>query len=87
MLTNAIRNSVQTTSNEAFLISNNVAQLTGKALRLEVDNYKWNAFPTLWEGLYESLTDVEAAHALAREANNQAMQGRYWCLNHGFTVS
>lgn len=80
LLTNAIRNSVQTTSNEAFLISNNVAQLTGKALRLEVDNYKWNAFPTLWEGLYESLTDVEAALALASEANNPAMQGALMVL-------
>ena len=80
LLTNAIRNSVQTTSNEAFLISNNVAQLTGKAVRLEVDNYKWNAFPTLWEGLYESLTDIEAAHALAKEANNPAMQGALMVL-------
>ena len=80
LLTNAIRNSVQITSNEAFLISNNVAQLTGKALRLEVDNYKWNAFPTLWEGLYESLTDVEAALALAKEADNSAMQGALMVL-------
>ena len=75
LLTNAIRKSVQTTSNEAFLISNNVAQLTAKALRLEVDNYNWNAFPTLWEGLYESLTDVEAALSIAKATDNSAMEG------------
>lgn len=75
LLTNAIQNSVQTTSNEAFLLSNNIAQLTGKALRLEVDTYKWNAFPTLWEGLYESLTDIEAGLSLATNSNNPAMQG------------
>ena len=75
LFTNAIRNSVQTTSNEAFLLSNNIAQLTGKALRLEADNYNWNAFPTLWEGLYGSLTDVEGALVIAESENNQAMKG------------
>jgi hypothetical protein len=75
LFTNAIRNSVQTTSNEAFLLSNNIAQLTGKALRLEADNYNWNAFPTLWEGLYGSLTDVEGALLIAESENNQAMKG------------
>src|SRR5210317_1849649 len=75
LLTNAIRNSVQTTSNEAFLLSNNIAQLTGKALRAEVDSYNWNAFPTVWEGLYNSLTDVESALSIATESQNNQMRG------------
>jgi hypothetical protein len=37
LFTSAIRTSVQTTSNEAFLLSNNIAQLTAKTLRAEVD--------------------------------------------------
>ena len=75
LLTTALRNSVQTTSNEAFLLSNNIAQLSGKALRAEVDNYNWNAFPTLWEGLYASLTDVESALAITTESQNEKAQG------------
>ncbi|MEN8666733.1 MAG: hypothetical protein ABF304_04775, partial [Flavobacteriaceae bacterium] len=58
LFTSALRNAVKTTSNESFLLGNNIAQLTAKTLRAEVDFYKWNAFPTLWEGLYESLTDL-----------------------------
>ncbi len=75
LLTTALRNSVQTTSNEAFLLSNNIAQLSGKALRAEVDNYNWNAFPTLWEGLYGSLTDIESALNIASAAGNEKAQG------------
>ena len=75
LFTNAIRNSVQTTSNEAFLLSNNIAQLTGKALRAEVDSYNWNAFPTVWEGLYTSLTDIESALSIATASQNNQMQG------------
>jgi len=75
LLTTALRNSVQTTSNEAFLLSNNIAQLSGKALRAEVDNYNWNAFPTLWEGLYGSLTDIESALNIASASGNEKAQG------------
>ena len=75
LLTTALRNSVQTTSNEAFLLSNNIAQLSGKALRAEVDNYNWNAFPTLWEGLYGSLTDIESALNIASASGNEKTQG------------
>jgi len=75
LFTNAIRNSVQTTSNEAFLLSNNIAQLTGKALHAEVDSYNWNAFPTVWEGLYTSLTDIESALSIATASQNSQMQG------------
>ncbi len=75
LLTTALRNSVQTTSNEAFLLSNNIAQLSGKALRAEVDNYNWNAFPTLWEGLYGSLTDIESALNISSVSGNEKTQG------------
>jgi len=75
LFTSAIRTSVQTTSNEAFLLSNNIAQLTAKTLRAEVDFYGWNAFPTVWEGLYESLTDLSSLISIAREENNDKMVG------------
>ena len=75
LFTSAIRTSVQTTSNEAFLLSNNIAQLTGKTLRLEVDFYGWNAFPTVWEGLYESLTDLRSLTKIAESENNNKMIG------------
>ena len=73
LFTSAIRTAVQTSSNESFLLANNIAQLTAKTLRTEVDSYNWNAFPTLWEGLYESLTDLEQVIAISEEnGNNQA---------------
>ncbi len=75
LFTSAIRTSVQTTSNEAFLLSNNIAQLTAKTLRAEVDFYGWNAFPTVWEGLYESLTDLKSLTAIATAENNNKMIG------------
>lgn len=75
LFTSAIRTSVQTTANEAFLLSNNIAQLTAKTLRAEVDFYGWNAFPTVWEGLYESLTDLNSLATIAAEENNNKMIG------------
>ena len=75
LFTSAIRTSVQTTSNEAFLLSNNIAQLTAKTLRAEVDFYGWNAFPTVWEGLYESLTELSSLISIAGEENNDKMVG------------
>ncbi len=75
LFTSAIRTSIQTTSNEAFLLSNNIAQLTAKTLRAEVDFYGWNAFPTVWEGLYESLTDINNAIELAQADENSKMEG------------
>jgi hypothetical protein len=75
LFTSAIRTSVQTTSNEAFLLSNNIAQLTAKTLRAEVDFYGWNAFPTVWEGLYESLTDLSSLISIAGEEKNDKMVG------------
>jgi len=74
LFSSALRKSVQTTSNEAFLLSNNIAQLTAKTLRAEVDFYNWNAFPTVWEGLYESLADLkEVVRVGTEEGNLQAV--------------
>ena len=75
LFTSALRTSVLTTSNEAFLLSNNIAQLTAKTLRAEVDFYGWNAFPTVWEGLYESLTDLQSLIGIAELDNNDQMIG------------
>jgi len=75
LLTSAIRNSVNTSVNESFLLGNNIAQLTAKTLRTEVGSYNWNAFPTVWEGMYESLTDVFAVEEIAIEQGNQPLEG------------
>ena len=74
LFTSALRKSVQTTSNEAFLLSNNAAQLTAKTLRAEVDFYNWNSFPTVWEGLYESLADLKSVVSIGTlEGNIQSV--------------
>ncbi len=75
LMTSAIRNSMNTMVNESFLLGNNAGQLTAKTLRNEVDAYNWNAFPTVWEGLYGSLTDVKQVEELAVEAGNEQLQG------------
>lgn len=75
LLSSAIRQSVNTMVNESFLLGNNAAQLTAKTLRTEVDAYNWNAFPTVWDGLYTSLTDVYSMERLATASGNEKMQG------------
>ncbi|MCB0587071.1 MAG: SusD/RagB family nutrient-binding outer membrane lipoprotein [Phaeodactylibacter sp.] len=75
LLTSAIRSSMNTMVTESFLLGNNAAQLTAKTLRTEVDAYNWNAFPTVWDGLYESLTDVYAVEEIALENGNENLQG------------
>lgn len=75
LFTSALRASMNTLVTESFLLGNNVAQLTTKTLRTEVDTYNWNAFPTVWEGLYESLTDVDAVERVAIEQGNSQLQG------------
>lgn len=75
LLTSAIRSSMNTMVTESFLLGNNAAQLTAKTLRTEVDAYNWNAFPTVWEGLYGSLTDVYSVEDLALEAGNEQLEG------------
>lgn len=69
------RDALNTTALESFLLANNVAQLTTKTLRTEVDVYNWNAFPTVWEGLYEALTDAQAVIEAAEVNGNEQQQG------------
>lgn len=75
LLASSIRQSVNAMVTESFLLGNNAGQLTAKTLRTEVDAYNWNAFPTVWEGLYESLTDLESMERIAVEQGNEPMQG------------
>lgn len=75
LMTSAIRNSVNTMVNESFLLGNNAAQLTAKTLRTEVDAYNWNAFPTVWEGMYGSLTDVFKIEEIAVSSENAPLEG------------
>lgn len=75
LLPGVIRTSVNTTQDAAFLVGNNAAQLTAKTLRLEVDAYNWNAFPTYWEGWYSSLTDLNIIEESALNSQNQALEG------------
>lgn len=75
LLTSAIRQSVNTSVNESFLLGNNIGQITSKTLRNEVDAYNWNAFPTVWEGFYGSLTDVYTVEDIAIENSNAHLEG------------
>ena len=75
LLTSGIRQSVNTSVNESYLLGNNIGQITAKTLRNEVDAYNWNAFPTVWEGFYESLTDIYAVEDIAIESGNAQLEG------------
>ena len=75
LLTSAMRSSMNTMVTESFLLGNNAAQLTAKTLRTEVDTYNWNAFPTVWEGLYKSLTDIYAVENEANRTKNEQLEG------------
>lgn len=75
LLTSAIRSSVNSMATESFLLGNNIAQLTAKTLRTEVDVYSWNAFPTVWTEMYNSLANVNDATRIAKEKGNSAMEG------------
>ncbi len=75
LMTSALRSSMDAMVTESFLLSNNIAQLTAKTLRLEVGSYNWNAFPTVWEALYGSLTDVHAVENQAIAEGNEQLQG------------
>lgn len=74
LMPSAIRQSVNTMVNESFLLGNNIGQLTSKTLRTEADTYNWNAFPTYWEGLYGSLTDVKGIERESIEAGNERQE-------------
>lgn len=75
LLPSAIRQSVNTLVTESFLLGNNIAQLTAKTLRTEVDDYRWNAFPTVWEGFYKGLTDIVVIEQKAVEDGNEVLEG------------
>lgn len=75
LLASSQKTAMNTLVTESFLLSNNAAQLTAKVLRLEVDLYNWNAFPTVWEGLYESLTDIKAVEEQAITTGNEQLEG------------
>ncbi len=74
LLTAGTRTMVNTMVNESFLLGNNIAQLTAKTLRAEVDIYSWNAFPTVWDGMYSGLTNVIEAEREANAAGNVKME-------------
>jgi len=75
LLTSTLRSTMNTMVTESFLLGNNAAQLTAKTLRTEVDTYNWNAFPTVWEGLYASLTDAHAVESIAKDQENEQLEG------------
>lgn len=75
LLPGAIRQSVNTAVDAAYLVGNNAAQLSAKTLRLEVDAYNWNAFPSYWDGWYRSLTDIFEIERIAIEEENEALEG------------
>jgi hypothetical protein len=92
LLPSTIRQSVNTSVDAAFLVGNNAAQLSAKTLRLEVDAYNWNAFPTYWEGWYEALTDAHSVEDIALEGENEVLEGvalvmqayLYSCLTNAY---
>lgn len=75
LMPGAIRQSVNTAVDAAYLVGNNAAQLSAKTLRLEVDAYNWNAFPKYWDGWYRGLTDIYEIERLALEDGNEAQEG------------
>lgn len=75
LFTATARSSVNSMVNASFLLGNNIAQLTAKTLRTEVDVYSWNAFPTVWESLYGSIANISEAERIATKNGNKAMQG------------
>ncbi|MBS3739582.1 MAG: SusD/RagB family nutrient-binding outer membrane lipoprotein, partial [Psychroflexus sp.] len=74
LITNATRSSMNSMVTESFLLSNNIAQISAKTLRSEVDEYNWNAFSTLWLQQYIALTDLVDAENIAVENEQVANQ-------------
>jgi len=75
VLPGAIRQSVNASTDAAYLVGNVAAQLSAKTLRLEVDAYTWNAFPNYWTAWYESLSNVNTIEKMAVDANNEVLEG------------
>jgi hypothetical protein len=74
LMTGATRASMNSMVDESFLLSNNIAQITAKTLRSEVDRYDWTAFTTLWLDQYNALRDLRDAELIAEENGNAATQ-------------
>lgn len=75
LITSATRSSMNSMVTESFLLANNIAQISAKTLRTEVDEYNWNAFSTLWLQQYIALTDLVDAEAIASTNEQFANQG------------
>ena len=74
LMTSATRASMNSMVNESFLLSNNLAQITAKTLRSEVDRYDFTAFNTLWLDQYDALVNFRDAELTAEENGNTATQ-------------
>jgi len=74
LLNSSVRSATNTTVDAAFLLGNNAAQLSAKTLRTEVDDYNWNAFPTVWEGYYETLTDLRGVRDFATDLEDPGLE-------------
>ncbi|MBZ9628550.1 SusD/RagB family nutrient-binding outer membrane lipoprotein [Psychroflexus sp. CAK1W] len=74
LLTGATRSSMNSMVKESFLLANNIAQITAKTLRSEVDRYEWNAFTTLWLNQYDALADFADAENIASNKGDTATE-------------
>ncbi len=87
ILPGVIISSVDASVNQAYLVGNNAAQLSAKALRREVDIYIWASFANLtWTPFYNSLRDVQAMEQIAAEEGHDnylgvAMVMRAWMFS------
>jgi hypothetical protein len=75
VLPGAIRQSVNASVDASYLVGNIAAQINGKTLRLEVDAYTWNAFPSYWTEWYEALTNIKTLEGIAINSNNEVLEG------------
>ena len=76
LLPNIIVEATDASVMQSYLIGNNVAQLTAKTLRKEVDIYQWASFANLtWTPFYNVLRDVRALELQAEAEDNPNYQG------------
>ena len=75
LFTSSIRSGVNTSVNQSYLLGNCAARLTAKTLRTEIDAYNWNSFTNVWEGFYNSLSNLKEAELAAEAKSNSAMLG------------
>jgi hypothetical protein len=76
LLPNVIIESVTASVNQSYLIGNNVAQLTAKTLRVEVDIYQWASFDNLaWTPFMNAMRDTRTLELLAEEQSHDNYRG------------